>query len=207
MGNNQNPAIELLVAQITELERKANAYRASVNVLCERDGVPPMYPDSGGDGGGGTKGVSHSHRATVTPTAQIKPDMFYGKPQQTAVREYLGFRNARGDGPAKPAEILAGLRAGGYQVEAKNDDIALVGLRAMLRKRTAVFHKLPNGTWGLREWYPNAKAHKEASDKGGSPSKSVDTDEDEIPAGDDSGSDTKATDKQTAATPKGATAA
>src|ERR1700730_503025 len=150
MGNNQNPAIELLVAQITELERKANAFRASVNVLCEKDGLPPMYPDCGGDGGGsGTKGASHSHRDPVTQTTHIKPDMFYGKAQQTAVREYLGFRHDKGGGPAKPAEILAGLRAGGYQVEAKSDDIALVGLRAMLRKRTAVFHKLPNGTWGL----------------------------------------------------------
>jgi hypothetical protein len=128
--------------------------------------------------------------------------MFYGKPQQTAVREYLGVRYSNGDGPAKPAEILAGLRAGGYQVEAKSDDIALVGLRAMLRKRTAVFHKLPNGTWGLSEKYPNAKAHKEASEKG--PSKSADTNEN-IVEGEDSAA--QAADKQTAATPKGATAA
>lgn len=204
MGNNQNPTIELLIAQITELERKANAYRASVNVLCERDGLPPMYPDSGGDGGGsGTKG--HSNHDTASAIAHIKPDMFYGKAQQTAVREYLGVRKAKGDGPAKPAEILAGLRAGGYQVEAKTDDIALVGLRAMLRKRTVVFHKLPNGTWGLSEWYSNLKTHKEALEKGASPTKSVDADEDEISADDDS--NTKAPDKQTAATPKSATAA
>ena len=50
-------------------------------------------------------------------------------------------------------------------MQAGTDEVALVGLRAMLRKRSNVFHKLPNGTWGLREWYPNAKASKGAPDK------------------------------------------
>jgi hypothetical protein len=170
MANDPNPAIELLVAQIAELERKANAYRASVNVLCERDGLPPMFPDSGGSGGDGMNGSGRSREPSIT-SVQVKPDSFYKKPQQTAVRELLAIRKAAGNGPAKPSEILEGLRAGGYQVEAKNDDIALVGLRAMLRKRTNVFHKLPNGAWGLMEWYPNAKPPKEAADKGASSGK------------------------------------
>ena len=163
MATETNLAIDLLVAQIADLERKANAYRASVNILCERDGLPPMFPDDGGGGqttrhDGTPKGGAHH------PT-QIKSDTFYGKAQQTAVRELLAIRKSTGNGPAKPNEILEGLRLGGYQVEAKNDDIALVGLRAMLRKRTNIFHKLPNGAWGLREWYPNAKPSKEAGDR------------------------------------------
>ena len=176
-------AIDLLITQIEELERKANAYKASVNVLCENDGLPPKYPDSGGprgDGGGIPRDskadpASHHHHG-------IRPDTFYGKPQQTAVRELLAIRKTLGDGPARPAEILGGLKAGGYQVEAKTDDIALVGIRAMLRKRISVFHKSPNGDWGLREWYPNAKAHKELPDKGGaqSPPAATDGEENEI---------------------------
>ena len=163
MASDTNPAIELLVAQIDELERKANAYRVSVNVLCEKDGRPPLYPGAGKDGGASS--VAPSRESPSIPT-QITSDIFYGQPQQTAIRKLLSIRKAAGDGPAKPAQILEGLRAGGYQVEAKTDDIALVGIRALLRKRNTIFHKLPNGTWGLKEWYPNAKPAKEAAEKG-----------------------------------------
>jgi len=52
------------------------------------------------------------------------------------------------------------LVAGGYKFEAKAPEIALVGIRALLRKRTNIFHKLPNNTYGLTEWYPGAKAPK-----------------------------------------------
>jgi hypothetical protein len=164
MAQNLNPAVELLVAQIDELERKANAYKASVNVLCEKDGLPPMFPDDGGGGGRRLNGQG-SHEPSATAPTSIKHDAFYGKPQQTAVRELFAIRRAAGNGAAKPAEILEGLKAGGYVVEAKSDDIALVGLRAMLRKRNTIFHKLPNGTWGLKEWYPAVKQPKDGADK------------------------------------------
>ncbi len=48
MVRNDSPAVELLIAQIEELERKANAYKVAVNVLCAKDGLPPMYSDAGG---------------------------------------------------------------------------------------------------------------------------------------------------------------
>jgi hypothetical protein len=166
MTTGSNPAIELLVSQIEELERKANAYRASVNVLCVEDGLPPRYPDGGGNGSHKTGSLPDGEARHMSPTT-IRSDIFYGKPQQTAVRDFLAIRKTGGAGPAKPAEILEGLRAGGYQVQAGTDEVALVGLRAMLRKRSTVFHKLPNGAWGLREWYPNAKPVKSAPDKAG----------------------------------------
>lgn len=168
MAESQNPAIDLLVAQIVELERKANAYKASVNVLCEKDGLPPMFPDGGG--GPRFNGQASPHDTAVLhgPAPRISGDTFYGKAQQTAVRELFAIRKATGNGPAKPAEILEGLKAGGYIVEAKSDEIALVGLRAMLRKRNTIFHKLPNGAWGLKEWYPNAKSPKDPGDKAAS---------------------------------------
>jgi hypothetical protein len=169
VGAATNPAIELLVSQVDDLERKANAYRVSVNVLCAQDGIPPIYPDAGGGGGGGNgqkaQAPSSDVEAQGHSPASIRGDTFYGKPQQTAVREYLAFRKGANMGPAKPAEILDGLKQGGYQVQATTDEIALVGLRAMMRKRNTVFHKLPNGAWGLREWYPNAKPAKAAAEK------------------------------------------
>jgi hypothetical protein len=33
-------------------------------------------------------------------------------------------------------------------------------------KNTAKFHKLPNDTWGLTEWYPKAKESKEKETDG-----------------------------------------
>jgi hypothetical protein len=153
----------LLIERIMELEQRVNAYKASVNTLCEKDGLPPMFPNGGG---GGSKPASDSAPSPIRPDmpTAIRPGAFYGKKQQTAVRELLAMRKAAGgNGPAKPNEILEALKAGGYQVEAKTDEIALVGLRAMLRKRNTVFHKLPNGAWGLREWYPGAKPAKDAA--------------------------------------------
>src|SRR5580704_5642186 len=102
MAQDPNPAIELLVTQIEELERKANAYRASVNVLCAQDGRPPLYPDDGGGGNG--VGIGRTQEPLAVGT-QISGDRFYGKPQQTAVRDLLTVRKATGAGPAKPAEI------------------------------------------------------------------------------------------------------
>lgn len=66
-------------------------------------------------------------------------------------------------GPAKPREIYEALKAGGYQFEAKDDEIALVGLRALLRKRSAFFQRLPNGTYGMTSWYPDAKRPRNTS--------------------------------------------
>jgi hypothetical protein len=146
------PAINLLEADLLETERKANGLRATVNMLREKAGLPPL-PEGpmGGDGGGGGGGIT-----------EIKPDTFYGKRLQGAVREYLEMRKTKGMGPAKPREIYDAVVAGGYQFETSSDEVALVGLRAMLRKRSQYFHKLPNGTYGLTAWYPHAKAAKAA---------------------------------------------
>ena len=72
----------------------------------------------------------------------------------------------QGNGPATPQEIIEALKAGGYKFEAKSDEIALIGLRALLRKATSVFHKLP-GTraYGLMAWYPGAKPGNDSDEK------------------------------------------
>lgn len=145
MSGQHSASIQALELKLEELERKGNELRAAVNVLCEMDGLSPRYPDGGGGGSG------------PSVSAQIRDDTFYGKKQQTAVREYLDMRHVQNLGPAKPREIFEALKSGGYQFQAKDDDTALVGLRAMLRKRTNVFHKLPTGSYGLISWYSDIK--------------------------------------------------
>jgi hypothetical protein len=175
-------AIEQLERRLADLERKGNALVEVINDLRQEDGLPPRNPfGSGGVGGG------HGDPGSATLT-QIKPDTFYGKKLQTAVREFLEMRKLQRLGPATPREIYNAITAGGYRFEAKEEHTALVGLRSLLRKRTAFFHKLPNGTYGLTSWYPDAKKPKSAT------------------AADDNDADSDGDESETATTPKAAAA-
>lgn len=88
------------------------------------------------------------------------------------------------------------MKAGGYQFQAKDEETALVGLRAMLRKRTAVFHKLPTGSYGLTSWYEDIKAQKTA--EGADDDTDTESDEDENEDLDDEAADDE-NDSQTSA--------
>lgn len=74
------PAIRLLEGDYEEAVRNANAILTSVNLLRARAGMPPRTPGAGDAG--------PAQGAGAVP-AQIKPDTFYAKKLQTAVREYL----------------------------------------------------------------------------------------------------------------------
>jgi len=78
---------------------------------------------------------------------------------------YLEMRKTQGLGPATPRDIYQALEQGGYVFEARNSEIAMVGMRALLRTQPNVFHRLPQGTWGLTSWYPDAKKPKAETTK------------------------------------------
>ena len=137
-----DPIIQGLVKVIEEAERKLAEQKRVVNGLCESAGRPLMYQDI--------------DRASVAQLGNIQPDQYYGQPLATAMRSILEMRKAMGRGPATVREIHDTLVQGGFKFEAK-DENALRGLRQSLTKNSAVFHKLPNGSYGLLEWYPNAK--------------------------------------------------
>jgi hypothetical protein len=161
--NNLNPAIAALENRLAEHERKVSELRSAINLLYQEAGQQQKYPEAAAGGGNGGGGL------TLT---QIKRDSFYGKKQMTAVREYLEMRRAQGNGPATPREIYDAMKAGGYTFGTKSDHIALVTLRALLRKATTVFHKLPGtGTYGLSAWYPDAKATTADNDDSPAPRK------------------------------------
>jgi len=143
------PAITLMERKVDEAERKVTELLGALNVLRSEAGLPPR-PGGGGGSNSGTDQVQ----------TQIKPDTFFGKKQQTAIRSYLDMRRAQGLGPAKPREIYDALLAGGFEYEAKTADIALVGMRALLRKRSETFVQLSNGSYGLVAWYPDLKRSK-----------------------------------------------
>lgn len=140
------PAIKVLDDELAALERQAAELRSTINMLCKRAGLTLRYAEANAPAG--------------PSLTQIRSDSFYGKKMQTAVREFLELRKAQNLSAAKPREIFDALSAGGFEFEAQDETTALISLRATLRKNSGTFHKLPNGQYGLRAWYPNAKAPK-----------------------------------------------
>lgn len=143
VGEDFDPAIRSLQTMIEAEEEKLNGHKRTANSLCALAGKPLLYPD--------VDNASKSVRI-----GNIQPDQYYGQPLATAMRAILEMRKAVGRGPATVREIYDTLIQGGFKFEAK-DENALRGLRQSLTKNSAVFHKLPNGSYGLLEWYPNAK--------------------------------------------------
>jgi hypothetical protein len=152
------PAIDALEKDFADLERQANGLLQSINLLRAKAGLPPKpggwQPNRMQDG---------THNAGAS-NVKLHSDSFTGKKLGSAVREFLEMRkSAGGDAPATSREIFDALKQGGFVSRAKDDATALVVLRTMLRKNTVTFAKLQNGKYGLRGWYPNLKASKEAS--------------------------------------------
>jgi hypothetical protein len=156
MREEFKPAIDALVADLRDQEHKVATTKEMINRLCKLAGGDPMFSD-----------VDAPDRPAG---AAIRADQFYGKVQTTAAREYLELRNSTNRGPATPREIFDALSAGGFQFDTKSETNAITGLRATLRKNSSIFHKLPTGHYGLRSWYPNAKATRVDEDDVDQPS-------------------------------------
>jgi len=152
------PAIDALEKDFADLERQANGLLQSINLLREKAGLPPR------PGGWQPASVGGGASAGGASSVKLHSDSFTGKKLGSAVREYLEMRKRTGgDAPATSREIFDALKDGGFVSRAKDDATAMVVLRTMLRKNTTIFAKLQNGKFGLRVWYPNLKAAKEAS--------------------------------------------
>ena len=142
-------AIDELEKELADLERNANALLTTINLLRSRAGQPPRPAGFGGD----RKVVGDE----VAVPATIRHDTFFGKKLSTSAREFLEMRKAADLGPARVKEIFEALKQGGYQFDTKDDENAQASLRSLMSKYTVIFQKLPNGTWGLKNWYPDAK--------------------------------------------------
>ncbi|MDR3483697.1 MAG: hypothetical protein P4M05_02155 [Bradyrhizobium sp.] len=134
--------IDKLSGEITAEEMATRKKKEMVNTLCTVIGRAPAY--------------AIAEAAMAVPTS-IRSDQFYGQPLASAVRTILEMRKQRGLGAATNNEIYDALTAGGYEFDTKSDDIARKSLRNSIAKNTALFHKLPNGQFGLLSWYPNVK--------------------------------------------------
>jgi hypothetical protein len=155
MSDKLSAAIEELQLQLqAELQRAAET-KKTINALCRRMGKPALYEDV-------------DIESSASWTGQIKPDQFYGKGLHTAAREYLEMRRSA----CEAGDVLRGMEQGGFDFKSmdwKDEKSRLRNLAINLAKNTAVFHRLPNGTFGLLSWYPevmNRKSERRAQENG-----------------------------------------
>jgi len=138
-------------AAIETIRNDIAARMRTVNDLCKLKGQPPMYPDADGAAG-------------VT-SGKIRPDQWYTVGISTAAREFLAMRQQAGVGPATLDEIYSALVSGGFKFESRDEPAAKAALKQSLTKNSIIFHRLPNGLYGLQAWYPNHKANEEEKEK------------------------------------------
>ena len=148
MSDDISNTIEVLAKKVTAKEEEVNKLKRLVNELCEEVGLAPRYANISDSG--------------VT-TASLLADHFYGQTVTAAIRNYLEIRKSSNLGAATVLEIYNALHDGGFKFGSKNEDNAKIVVANNLRKSSSIFHKLPNGQYGLLAWYPNAKVKSDES--------------------------------------------
>lgn len=89
-------------------------------------------------------------------TASIRSDSFFGMSVPQAVKKYLGMT---GKVPKSPNDITETLKKGGQEQATYNNVYTAL-------KRLPDVVKLPNGDWGLADWYgPSAKRKARVNDE------------------------------------------
>jgi len=149
MSEKLNAAIEVLLEKLEEQSRGIIETKKMVNSLRQMMGQSPQFTDA-------------ELQQSLGNVGSLRADLFYGKGPTTAARMYLEMRNR-----ACPAdEIMNGLEQGGFDFEAqgwKKLD-RLRSLSISLAKNSSIFHRLPNGTFGLLVWYPDIEKRSSKPD-------------------------------------------
>jgi hypothetical protein len=133
MSDDLSAAVTILQRKLDEQLQAASETKKVINMLLKSMGKPPQYADVGESSG------------------IIRADQFYGKGFATAASEYLELRKQA----CQPDDILRGMIEGGFDFDVlgwKESD-RLRALAVSLAKNVAKFHRLKNGSFGLRSWY------------------------------------------------------
>lgn len=144
---NVDKIIDEVKNKVAEKEKEFKRAKKTANDVCRMFGKPPLY-------------VIDEQSSTVL-AGQLRGDEYYGRPLATVITNILEARKIQGIGPATVKEIYDQMTAGGYKFDAKDANNAMRGMRISMAKNPK-FHKLPNGKWGLVEWYPKIKESKES---------------------------------------------
>lgn len=137
MADEFGSAIAALRQKLSEQHRNIADTKRSINLLLKMAGREPEYAED-----------------DDPSSSSVRPDQFYGKGLAASAAEYLAIRKQA----CQPAEILRALEMGGFDFDMlpwKKDD-RLRSFAVSLAKNTGAvgkFHKLKNGSIGLRSWY------------------------------------------------------
>jgi hypothetical protein len=147
MADELGPAITALQRKLDEQLQAVADTKRTINMLLKMSGQDALYPDTDGERSG-----------------SVRPDQFYGKGLATSAAEYLAMRKQA----CQTDEILRSLEAGGFDFDLLGwrPDDRLRSLAISLAKNTGTggkFHRLKNGTFGLRIWYDEDFLRKAAS--------------------------------------------
>ena len=143
--------IEVLTSKVRTKEEEANKLKKLVNELCAEAGTELRYP-----------GISE----TTGDLGGIRSDQFYSLTLTAAIRNYLEYRKACGLSAASVAEIFRAVKFGGYKFVTKSEENAKIAVGNALRKTSSIFHRLPNGQYGLLAWYSSVKPPPESNATG-----------------------------------------
>lgn len=158
MSDHLLQTIDMLVADVTTKQKEIAELQRTVNYLCTKAGIATKYEQ-----------IETPGAAANSASLTIAPDEYHGKPLNRAITDYLN-RRAKSMPNAKTAsaeEIYEVLIRGGYTFEQRTRDEQMHSLKTSLGKSTHTFRKLPNGTYGLVEWYGETEPKQRRSRKGG----------------------------------------
>jgi hypothetical protein len=134
MDERLQGAVEVLLEELAGQEKQVAETKKMINGLMRRMGQEPRFDEAALSDGPGFK---------------IRTDAYYTKPLATAVQMFLQQRRE----PATAQEILRGLLQGGFEFKGWKEEDRLRLLASSIGKNTKTFHKVPNGAFGLAEWY------------------------------------------------------
>jgi hypothetical protein len=147
MSDELGPAVTALQQKLDEQLQAVSDTKRTINMLLKMSGQTPMYAEE------------------TERSGSVRNDQFYGKGLATSAAEYLAIRKQA----VQPEDILRGLEAGGFDFDVLGwgKEHRLRNLAISLAKNTGAvgkFHKLKNGSFGLRSWYDEEFLKKAAAD-------------------------------------------
>src|SRR5882762_250310 len=137
MADELGPAVTALQRKLDEQLRAVADTKRTINMLLKMSGQKPLYTETDSESSG-----------------VVRADQFYGKGLATSAAEYLAQRKQA----CQPDEIMKALETGGFDFDLLGwqPDDRLRSFAVSLAKNTGTsgkFHRLKNGTFGLRSWY------------------------------------------------------
>jgi hypothetical protein len=143
------------MAVLADLERRRDELLAAIEAIRPLAALQSGQPTPGGTPGGGS-----AVKRQGQPTS-LRSDSFFGMKAPAAIKAFLGATKR----PMSVSDIVEGLKTHGFTSSAKD---LYNNLYTALNRMDAndEARKLPDGTWGLSEWYPARSKPKQQASNG-----------------------------------------